>query len=167
MKAYKHNKKKWGEMLLEVGFKPEYLDKINEYASVHTQYELINILQSDQGFPESTLPYALRVLLMIQNKGYLDKIHFVDNPSGELVVPIETVVTRYYFDSDVLWTVDDKEGYMSHKFTVDTAENLIKKLVTHEVYVYILFSDMKAVNNVLHIFHRFGIENNQNGGDWI
>jgi hypothetical protein len=157
MEAYKHNKEKWEELLLELGFKPEYLDKINEYASVHTQYELINILQSDKGFPESTMPYALRVLLQLQNEGYLDKIHFVKRPDA-LVVPIETRVTRYQFDIEYLGFVEDKEAFMAHKFITDTVENLIKKLATHDVYVYILFSDMKTVDNVLHIFHRFGIQ---------
>jgi len=159
MEAYKHNKEKWEAMLLEIGFKPEHLDKINEYASVHTQYELINILQSGQGFPESTLPYALRVFLQIQNEGFLNKIHFTKRPAGdgdENLVPTETTVTRYRFDSDdyPMWN----EDMMASTFTADTAQNLIKILKQHDVHVYILFSDMKTVDNVLHIFHRFGIE---------
>jgi hypothetical protein len=158
MEAYKHNKERWEKLLVDLGFKPEYLDKINEYASVHTQYELINILQSGQGFPESTLAYALRVLLPIQNDGFLNKIHFVSRPSEEMTVPIETVVTRYQFDIEYLGMVEDKEAFMAHKFITNTAENLVKILKEHDVYVYILFSDMKTVDNVLHIFHRFGIE---------
>jgi hypothetical protein len=158
MEAYKHNKERWEKLLVDLGFKPEYLDKINEYASVHTQYELINILQSGQGFPESTLAYALRVLLPIQNDGFLNKIHFVSRPSEEMTVPIETVVTRYQFDIEYLGMIEDKEAFMAHKFITNTAENLVKILKEHDVYVYILFSDMKTVDNVLHIFHRFGIE---------
>ena len=158
MEAYKHKKEEWEKLLLELGFKPEYLDKINEYTSVHTQYELINIIQSGQGFPESTLAYALRVLLLIQNEGFLNKIHFVSRPSEEMTVPIETTVTRYQFDIEYLSFVEDKEAFMAHKFITDTAENLIKILKTYDVYVYILFSDMKTVDNILHIFHRFGIE---------
>lgn len=158
MEAYKHNKEKWEKLFEEIGFKPEYFDKINGYASVHTQYELINILNSGEGFPESTLPYALRVLLLIQNEGWLNKIHFVSRPSEEMTVPIETVVTRYQFDIQYLGMVEDKEAFMSHKFTTDTAENLINRLKLYDIYVYILFSDMKTVDNVLHIFHRFGIQ---------
>jgi hypothetical protein len=70
----------------------------------------------------------------------------------------ETTMTRYQFDIQYLGMVEDKEAFMSHKFITDTVENLVKRLATHDIYVYILFSDMKTVDNVLHIFHRFGIQ---------
>jgi len=154
MEQYKHNKEKWEEMLLEIGFKPEHLDMVNKYASVHTQYELINVLQSDKGFPESTLPYALRVFLQLQNEGYLDKLHSVDRVSGEGIVPIITHVTKYQFDSDDYPFLN--EDAMASSFTADTAENLMKLMESKEVYIYMLFSDMKTFDNILHIFHRFG-----------
>ena len=158
MEQYKHNNEKWDKLFEEIGFKPEHFDMLNKYASAHTQYELINVLQSDKGFPESTLPYALRVLLLIQNEGFLNKIHFVSRPSEVLSVPTETTVTRYQFDIEYLRMIEDKEAFMSSQFTIGIAENLIKILKLHDVYVYILFSDMKTVDNVLHIFHRFGIQ---------
>jgi len=158
MERYKHNKEKWGKLITDLGFKPEYVDIVNEYVEVHTQNELINIAHVAGEIPETRLPYALRVLLHLQNNDCLDKIHFTDRPAGdddEKLVPIVTVMTKYNF-SDEMNFVEDKEAYQASVFTMDTAENLIKLMKSKEIYIYMLFSDMKTFDNILHIFHRFG-----------
>jgi len=163
MEQYKHNWEKWGKLITDLGFKPEFNDIVNNYIEVHTGNEMINIAHEAGKIPDSRLPYALRVLLVLQNNNCLDKIHFVKSPfsgveiNGELVdCPIITVMTKYHYEHDALRAVEDKEGYMSYNFTKDTAENLMKLMESKEVYIYMLFSDMKAIDNVLHIFHRFG-----------
>lgn len=155
MEQYKHNWEKWGKLIVDLGFKPEFIDIVNNYVEVHTGNEMINIVHKAGEIPESRLPYALRVLLHLQNNDCLDKIQFVKHPTFEGAPPTTTLMTTYRF-GDELNFAEDKEAYMASVFTMDTAENLIKLMKSKEVYIYMLFSDISTNENMLHIFHRFG-----------
>ena len=150
LKEIKIDVNKWSKLLIEMGFSTKSIDKILEYVEVHCGYEILFPIHFEKE-RTVTLPYSLKVLLQLEQNGLLDKIHFVSHPSDE--VPIESYMSKYGIDSDELRTISE-EAIIS-RIIEDTVLNLKKLLESKEIYIYILFSDIRNIDNVLHVFNRF------------
>jgi hypothetical protein len=167
IKTYEHDREKWLKVIKSVGFNEKSFDKISDYLENHVRYELqLSIHKIDEY--ESTIPIALRVLRMLEERGLLDKIIFVTTPNGSVEingVEYEYICDRLrvgfdfkeLFDGNLHILHDVDYEMIAYSAFADETVKILENYIVKEGYciLFILFSNLvsKGTRSIIH--HRY------------
>jgi hypothetical protein len=167
-------------ILMELNIPQNKYNDVLQYIETHITHECHNKISSDNEEKFSTtLPLALKTI----SKLNLENVHFVKEPSFEIVsgktAHVQTFTIPFDFSNYDLNSLIDSELEMANIFVSGTTKILNGYLAENDMYIFMLFSQIKKVNeNKLQVLYRFSlktklkevslfkeIENNETGGD--
>lgn len=135
------NKMMWRKLLIEQEYPEKNIDKILDYVEIHSDYEVLS-----GRMEKSTLHLALKLFQDLD----LTNIEFIKRNDK-----VKTNVLT--FDFGDITDIPNFELETSRVFVEETRKMLEKILETKKVYIFLLFSEIVAGDNIM-VFNRFYFE---------
>jgi U3 small nucleolar ribonucleoprotein component len=145
------NKEQWLKLLKDFNFKHDF-DKALKYIETHIEYDNQNS-QTTETVLDTTIVLAISVLNKLSS---LDNVHFLSEPSENGVDVVENTY-HIRFQRDELSIMSDPKMYMEQQLINILVEIIEGIISTKDIYIYLLFNEIKTVDTTLHVTSRYAI----------